>query len=112
VVKCELMSPEKKVLTLKVNSRNKDKSIKIVTMVYEFNPILKKVESVKVNYNEDYKLRQLIMTFNELDYSSTYHFENLKNVFVDSKGETTAKYHDYELVDNRDSAKTPAKKSK
>lgn len=102
IVRCDLVGA-KKVLELKV--KKADRTNNITSMVYEYDLEKGKIESVKVNYNADYKIKQLQITYKEFSLNSTYQFANARKYLVDKNGKLLAKLSGYELVDNRDQKK-------
>jgi len=102
VVKCGQNENNNMVLALKAGRYSPDESIKISSMVYEYNLTEKKIISVKVNYTSDYKLKQLAVFYKDFTMNSTYKFPALKSQFIDKKGNVKEPYRSYELVDNRD----------
>ena len=102
VVKCEKNSGGNNILVLKAGSYSPDESIKISGMTYEYNTTSKKILSVKVNYTNEYKLKQLAVFYNEFNVNSTYKFPSFRSQFIDKKGNLKEKYSSYEIVDNRE----------
>jgi hypothetical protein len=102
---CELVSCETtnkiKTLVLKVDNTKVDESIKIRRMTYSYNNDEKKITSIKMNYDEDYKLKQFQILYKDLSLTSAYKFFSAKSLVMDKNGNLNAKYKDYELMDNR-----------
>jgi hypothetical protein len=110
IIKCEIKTNGIKILVLKVDQTKDDNSIMIETMTYEYNPNLKKILSVKVDYNSDYKVKQLTMTYRDFNLTNDYVYYPSSSYVLDRKGNMLEKYKNYEIVDNRDNK--PNSKSK
>jgi hypothetical protein len=106
IVRCEVISPisKNKILVLRNKLYDEDDAIKINTMTYEFNSDQKKIISIKMDYNEGFKIKHLVMIFKDFNTNSNYQFISPKRVIVDKNGNLLPRYQSYELVDNRDNA--------
>jgi hypothetical protein len=82
----------------------------ITEMVYEYDTLQKKMYSVSVTYTNDYKIKNMTILYHECDQNSRYAFPDPERLFFDRKGQLRPPYSEYELVDNRDSKKTPKSK--
>jgi hypothetical protein len=102
VVKCESKTPESKILVLRVDPKKVDENVHIKSMTYNYNPVAEVINSVKINYDEEYKVKQLVITYKELNTESNYKFSPAKDYIVDWRGHIRDKYRSYEIVDNRD----------
>lgn len=90
-----------RIVTLKVDPRKVDENIMITRMVYEYNLATNKILSVRVTYNEDYKIKQYVVIYNDYSQNSAYRFPPLKRQIIDKRGNVLGKYKTYEFVDNR-----------
>lgn len=102
VVKCE-KSPQNefiKTLELKVND-NMGGVIKIEKMIYTYNTQTEKILTTKIDYNEEYKVKEIFIKYNELEMESNYSFISAKKNVLDRNNKLLPKYKGYELVDNR-----------
>ncbi len=102
VVRCEMVG-SKKILELKVVKPQYN--VNIINMVYEYDVAQGKILTVKVNYNEDYKIKQMITTYKDFNTNSTYQFASARKYIADKSGKPLAKLAGYEFVDNRDQKK-------
>jgi len=102
VVKCENKTKNVKVLVLKVDPKKNKLNLMIDEITYEFDTEAKRILSVKIDYKEDYQIKQLIMNYKEFTTESSYTYASVKHSVLDKKGNLLSTFKDYELVDNRD----------
>lgn len=95
-------SGEVTTVVLKADPRAYEQGVFIRQITYTYNSVLNKVLSVKMNYTDDYQLRQLEMIYGDVDLESTHKFGPARALAMNRRGELNDKYSDYELVDNRD----------
>lgn len=106
VVKCEAKNATTKILVLKARQQG---LLAIEDMTYEYNPVEKKIISIKINYAKNYKLKQMVMIYKEYDGASTYKFSAVKKYYSDRHGNVNDTYKGFEIVDNREKKKSTRK---
>ncbi len=106
VVRCESAGGQNKLIALKVDPTKVDPSIKMKDIIYEYNNEAKKITSVKVNYQSDYKIKQMFTTYKAIEIGSVYSFFPARRAVSDKKGNLLGKYAGYEIIDNRDKEKS------
>ncbi|MEO6302811.1 MAG: hypothetical protein ABIP51_06540 [Bacteroidia bacterium] len=102
VISCSTTDKNNKVLILKVIAKKVRDDIKITKITYEYNMEQKKIISVKLDYQNDYKLKQMLIVYKEFMVGAEYSFYPAKSYILDKKGNLLPKYKTYEFVDNRD----------
>ena len=110
VVKCEQKNTNYKTLVLRAK-KNNDDLFQIESMTYEYNPLEKKILSVKVDYKSDYKLKQMIIIYKEYTTTAAYKFPIVKKQYADKRGNIVAAFKDFEIIDNRDKKSGSKEKS-
>lgn len=111
---CEVMSCEEtdrhtKKAVLKVNPLKSPDGLSISYLTYEFDPVSKTILSVKTEYQEDYKLKEVTMIYKACEPAEHYRFPDLRKIYCDKKGKVLEQYRDYELIDSRE---TPGSRKK
>lgn len=111
VLKCEQLSPTKKIIVFKTNPVQISKlNLLIETITYEFDPSAKSIFSIKTTYMPQYKLKQTTVIFKKHGTSTQYAFKPIRGNFLDKRGRVLAKYKNFEIIDNRDNDESVTKK--
>jgi hypothetical protein len=103
VLKCETIG-SKKTVELKVN-RSSSTTHNMVGMTYVYDVGLEKIYSVKLTYNQDYKIKDMQVNYKDLDVNGTHTYNSARTYLLDRGGKLLSKYSGYEFIDNRDSGK-------
>ncbi len=104
ILQCGTKLGSVKTLVLKPRLEE-DGALKITKLSYEYDLATKTVLQIKVEYNDEYKLKQMVITYKEFKVLDTYPFAKCTSYLLDKKGQVLAKYKDYELEDNRNPKK-------
>jgi hypothetical protein len=102
VVRCDNVG---KIKTLELKVKKNDGSHNIASMIYEYDTDLGKILFVKINYNKDFKVKQIQINYKDFNLNSTYQFASARKYLVDNNGKLLPKLKGYEFVDNRDQKK-------
>ena len=100
---CEVVSctEEKSIKTLILKSKNDmNGALFINKMIYTYDKNAQKVLSTAIYYNKGYKLKEIVINYNEIDMKSTYKFGKSRQYVLDKKNGLLAKYKGFELIDN------------
>jgi hypothetical protein len=106
VLKCDSSSqtPGLKILELK-SKGNLGPEVKVNRMIYEYNVVTKKIERASLFFNDDYKIKQIVVTYKDTNKHSKYVFGNTRKQVLDNSGQLLSKYKGYQLIDNRNNSK-------
>jgi hypothetical protein len=110
VVTCTTLGDGTKSLVLKVDENKADASILIRTMIYRYDPETKQFKSIRTIYDDDYDVKELTITFNELREFKGYEFGSVRSHIMTRKGTILSRFSNYEIVDNRDQGLAVQKK--
>ncbi|MDI9341687.1 MAG: hypothetical protein QM534_14040 [Sediminibacterium sp.] len=109
VISCETDAEGTKTLIMEV-ADEKYEGVYIKRITYVFNPLSKVLKSTKTEYSDDYKLKEMKVTYKETERVPNYVFNDCKSYFFDKKNKRLAKYSDYEFEDYRDINVTKTKR--
>ncbi len=98
VVRCEKVSG-RKILELKVV---KDNISSIESITYEYDAEQAKMISTRVNYNENYKIKQMLITYKDFSLNSDHKYSASRTYLMEKNGHLLPKLSGYEFMDNRD----------
>jgi hypothetical protein len=107
VISCEETGNRRRKAVLKVNPLKSPAGLSISYLTYEYDPVSKTILSVKTDYSEDYKLKEMTVTYRTREPVKNYRFPDLKQLYSDKRGKILEKYRGYEVMDNRE---TPGKR--
>lgn len=100
VERCEV-NGDQKTIYAKVNQTTSDEQLKITYVTCTINLKEQRVVSVKLDYNEDYKIKQLITTYHEFKVVDSFSFAPVRSHCFNKKGTPLDKYKHFTFQDNR-----------
>jgi hypothetical protein len=112
VVSCEEIGNQRKRTVLKVNPLKSPAVLSISRLTYEYDPVSKTILSVKTEYSEDYKLKEMTVTYRTREPAEHYRFPDLKRLYSDKRGKLLEKYKGYEVMDNRETRNNRKKQTR
>ncbi|MDQ3192391.1 MAG: hypothetical protein M3Q58_12430 [Bacteroidota bacterium] len=103
IIHCKTNKDNEQERTLILKAPEADGLISIEKLTYVFNEKEQKILKVIVEYNKEYKVRKMNITYHQMNLEYSYNFNKTawKNV-LDNNYRPTGKYTGYNLIDNRE----------
>jgi hypothetical protein len=103
VSKFDVNTNGNKVAVLKMpKSKFKRNDLHINFITYEYNMVSKKIISVKIDYDSEYKMKQMFTVYKEFVVGAEFSFAQPKAYALDKKGNLLPKFAGWEFIDNRE----------
>lgn len=103
VTKLDVNTNGNKVAVLKIpKSKFKRDDLHINYITYEYNMESKKIISVKIDYDSEYKMKQMFTVYKEFVVGAEFSFSQPRFYALDKKGSLLSKFAGWEFIDNRE----------
>ena len=106
VIKCAYSKNDSSLKTIELKANDDmNGALNIIKMIYTYNPKTGTIINTTVQYDEDYKVKEIVIDYKTFELQSDYKFNTARKYVMSRNNRLLSKYTGYEVVDNRNTAK-------